>query len=45
LTQILAINETAIRDPGHNESFIKTHFYYKNMKRIEAADKYFVAFL
>lgn len=29
----------------HDESFVKTHFYYKNMKRIEATDNYFVAYL
>jgi hypothetical protein len=43
--QILAINETAIRHPTHDESFVKTHFYYKNMKRIETTDHYFVCFL
>lgn len=42
---VLAINESSIRNPNHDESFIRTHFYFKNMKKIEVTDKYLVVFL
>lgn len=43
--QILAINEESIRNADHEESFMKTHFYYKNMKKVEVTENYLIIYL
>lgn len=42
---MLAINERALRDPSHDESFVKSYFYHKNLKRIEATEHYLIIHL
>jgi hypothetical protein len=41
----MTINERAIRDIHHNESFIKSYFYYKNLKAVETTENYLILHL
>lgn len=43
--KLITINEKAILNVDHDESFLQSHFYHKTIRKLEVKDNYIVLFL